>query len=88
MNTPQLDTVYKSYIDAYHAAATLKKRDIDADTVVRIEKAPYSDGYVISSTPVCVEMFFLKSFMKFGMSAPGAFPSDIHPFRADFGERE
>lgn len=88
MKTPQLDTVYKSYTDAYHAAETLRKRDTGADTMVRIEKAPLGGGYVISSTPVCVEMFFLKSFMKFGMNAPGAFPADLHPFRANFGDRE
>lgn len=55
MKTPQLDTVYKSYTDAYHAAAILKKRDADADTLVRIEKSPYGDGYVIRSTPIFLE---------------------------------
>lgn len=55
MNNPQVDTVYKTYIDAYHAAASLKKQDIGVDTVVRIEKAPYSDGYVVRSVPVFLE---------------------------------
>jgi len=55
MNNPQVATVYKTYIDAYHAAASLKKQDIGVDTVVRIEKAPYSDGYVIRSVPVFLE---------------------------------
>lgn len=55
MKTPPIDTVYKSYTDAYHAAAILKKRNVDMDTVVRIEKAPYGDGYVVRSVPVFLE---------------------------------
>lgn len=55
MNNPQVDTVYKTYIDAYHAAAALKKQDTGVDTVVRIEKAPYSDGYVVRSIPAFLE---------------------------------
>lgn len=55
MKTPPIDTVYKSYIDAYHAAAILKKQNVDMNTVVRIEKAPYGDGYVVRSAPVFLE---------------------------------
>lgn len=55
MKTPPIDTVYKSYIDAYHAAAIIKKQNVDMDTVVRIEKVPYSDGYVVRSVPVFLE---------------------------------
>lgn len=58
MNNPQIDTVYKSYIDAYQAAAILKKQYVGADRVVRIEKAPYSDGYVVRSVPVFLEAPF------------------------------
>jgi len=67
MNNPQVDTVYKTYIDAYHAAANLKKQDVGVDTVVRIEKAPYSDGYVVRSVPI----FLKTSFPMSGMGVPG-----------------
>lgn len=68
MKTPPIDTVYKSYIDAYHAAAILKKRDADADTLVRIEKAPYGDGYVVRATPI----FLDTTLPMFGVGEPGA----------------
>lgn len=85
MKTPQLDTVYKSYTDAYHAAETLRKRDTGADTMVRIERAPLGRGYVIRSTPVRVEMFFLKSSLRFGMKLPGAFSRHFNPAHSRFG---
>lgn len=85
MKTPQLDTVYKSYTDAYHAAETLRKRDTGADTMVRIEKAPLGGGYVIRSTPVRVEMFFLKSYLRFGMKMPGVFSRSFNAAHSRFG---
>jgi len=65
--------IYKSWTDAYHAAENLKKRNMGMDTVVRIEKAPYGDGYVVRSTPACVETLLLKNFLRFGMKVPGTF---------------
>jgi len=84
MNNPQVDTVYKTYIDAYHAAASLKKQDAGVDTVVRIEKAPYSDGYVVRSTPVVLEMALLKC----GMKMPGAFFPVFDSNGLGFGGKE
>lgn len=63
--------IYKSWADAYHAAEDLKKRNTGVDTVVRVEKAPYSDGYIVRSTPVCVETVLMKSFLRLGMKMPG-----------------
>lgn len=65
--------IYKSWTDAYHAAENLKKRNAGMDTVVRIEKAPFGDGYVVRSTPACVETLLLKNFLRFGMKVPGTF---------------
>ncbi|MDD9811314.1 MAG: hypothetical protein OXU71_06315 [Gammaproteobacteria bacterium] len=83
MKTPQLDTVYKSYIDAYHAASILKKRDADADTLVRIEKAPYGDGYVVRSTPIFLE----TTFPMLGVGEPLASDWDTDSTRGYGGKR-
>jgi len=82
MKTPSIDTVYKSYIDAYHAAAIIKKRDADADTLVRIEKAPYGDGYVIRSTPIFLE----TTLPMFGVGESDASVWDANP-NSSYGDK-
>lgn len=88
MKTPSIDTVYKSYIDALHAAKSLRKQESGVDTMVRVEKAPCGNGYIVRSTPLRVEKFFLmKSFARFGMKMPGAFPKRFNSVRPGFGGR-
>ncbi|MDD9858223.1 MAG: hypothetical protein OXU96_09290 [Gammaproteobacteria bacterium] len=83
MSNPQTDTIYKSYIDAYRAAAILKKQDVGVDTVVRIKKAPYGGGYVVRSTPVFLETSF--PMLGKGMSGAPAWVTNRNP---DYGEKK
>lgn len=57
MNNPQVGNVYKTYIDAYHAAAKIRQQDIGVDKIVRIEKFPYGKGYVVRAEPVILDAF-------------------------------
>lgn len=84
LKNPPSDTVYKSWADAYRAMANLKKQNTDMGTVVRIEKTPFGDGYVIRHTPVSLEMALLK----FGMRMPGEFFPAFNPIRSGFSDKD
>lgn len=84
LKNPLSGTVYKSWTDAYRAMAGLKKQNADMGAVVRIEKAPFGDGYVVRSTPVLLEMALLK----FGMRMPGEFFPAFNPIHSGFSDED
>jgi len=80
--------IYKSWPDARHAAENLKKRNTGVDTVVRVEKAPYGDGYIVRSTPVCVETVLMKSFLRFGIKMPSTLFTIVNSDGPGFGGKD
>lgn len=49
---------HRSYFDAHKAPVELRKKYAGANVIVRIEKSPYRDGYVVRAKPVIMMPFW------------------------------